>query len=72
MERNKLVGGFSESGRIGHEYIGVIIAGTLNAAESLGVEGKLGTLETGNLADLLVLKDDPFNDTVNIFLKGDA
>jgi imidazolonepropionase-like amidohydrolase len=36
-----------------------IIAGTLNAARSLAVDDRLGVIEEGKFADLLVLSDDP-------------
>jgi len=43
-----------------------IIAGTLNAAKSIAVEDRLGTLEPGKYADLLVLKKDPTKDITAI------
>ncbi|MFQ6052744.1 MAG: amidohydrolase family protein, partial [Candidatus Bathyarchaeia archaeon] len=39
-----------------------IVAGTLNAARAIKVEDKLGTVEEGKYADLLVLKRDPLKD----------
>ena len=39
-----------------------IVAGTRTGAELLRVEDKLGTLETGKLADLLVVDGDPLED----------
>ena len=39
-----------------------IIAGTKMAAESLGWEDKIGTLEENKLADLVISKDDPLKD----------
>jgi imidazolonepropionase-like amidohydrolase len=39
-----------------------IVASTKNAARALGWDSKLGTLETGKLADLIVVKKDPLND----------
>lgn len=37
-------------------------AGTLNAAKSVGVEGRLGTVEEGKYADLLFLREDPLDE----------
>lgn len=39
-----------------------IVASTRNAARALGWEDKLGTLEAGKLADLLILKANPLSD----------
>ena len=44
-----------------------ITAGTLNAAKSLAVEDRLGTLEAGKFADLLVLGRNPVEDISNIW-----
>ena len=44
-----------------------IVAGTLNAAYSLGVDDHLGTLEEGKHADLLVLKKDPRKDISSVW-----
>jgi imidazolonepropionase-like amidohydrolase len=43
-----------------------LIAATRNGAELLGVEGKLGTVEKGKLADLLILGANPLDDIENI------
>jgi len=43
-----------------------IIAGTLDAARSVAVEDRLGTVEAGKLADLLVLREDPTVDVTVI------
>jgi imidazolonepropionase-like amidohydrolase len=43
-----------------------IVAGTLNAARSVAVDDRLGTIEAGKLADLLVLEDDPTEDVTII------
>ena len=43
-----------------------VTAGTLNAAKSLGVDDKLGTVETGKYADFIVLSRNPLNDIKNI------
>ncbi|TRO49276.1 amidohydrolase family protein, partial [Candidatus Bathyarchaeota archaeon] len=39
-----------------------LLAGTLNAARSVGVEDRLGTVEEGKHADLLFLGEDPLGD----------
>ncbi len=39
-----------------------IVAGTLDAARSVTVDDRLGTVEEGKLADLLVLREDPTED----------
>ena len=39
-----------------------IVAGTLNAARSLAIEDRLGIVEEGKLADLLILGEDPLED----------
>ena len=44
-----------------------IKAGTLNAAKSLGVDDKLGTLEEGKMADLIILKDNPLEDISHVW-----
>jgi imidazolonepropionase-like amidohydrolase len=36
-----------------------IMAGTKNAAEFLGIDDKLGTIEPGKLADIIISKKDP-------------
>ena len=43
-----------------------VTAGTLNAAKSLGVDDKLGTVEIGKYADLIVLGRNPLDDIKNI------
>ena len=42
-------------------------AGTLNAAKALGVEGKVGTVEAGKHADLLVLGRSPLSGIENVW-----
>jgi imidazolonepropionase-like amidohydrolase len=37
-------------------------AGTINAARALGVDERLGTIEAGKYADLLVVRGDPLSD----------
>ena len=36
-----------------------IMAGTKNAAECLGIDDKIGTIESGKLADIIISKKDP-------------
>ena len=43
-----------------------VTTGTLNAAKSLAVEDKLGTIEVGKYADILVLGKNPLDDVKNI------
>jgi imidazolonepropionase-like amidohydrolase len=43
-----------------------ITAGTLNAAKSLAIEDKVGTVEAGKYADLIVLNRNPLDDVRNI------
>jgi len=40
-------------------------AGTIMAAEGLGLQKDLGSIETGKIADLIVLNKDPLNDIHN-------
>jgi imidazolonepropionase-like amidohydrolase len=47
---------------IGMDPMEAIIAGTKRAAESLGWEDKIGTLEEKKLADLVISKNDPLKD----------
>ncbi|MDV3130287.1 amidohydrolase family protein [Mycobacterium sp. 21AC1] len=46
-----------------------IVAGTATAAELCGVDASLGTVETGKLADLVVVRGDPLTDIDSV---GDA
>ena len=43
----------------------VLKAGTLNGAETLGLEDQIGSLRTGKLADILVLEKNPLADIRN-------
>ncbi|MFC7331336.1 metal-dependent hydrolase family protein [Marinactinospora rubrisoli] len=47
---------------LGMTPMGAIIAGTRTASELLGVSGRLGTLEAGKLADVVVCDGDPLRD----------
>jgi len=44
----------------------VLRAATIHGAEYIGMEGHLGSLEVGKLADLIVLDKDPLEDIQNI------
>jgi imidazolonepropionase-like amidohydrolase len=41
---------------------GALRAGTINAARALGVDGRLGTVEQGKYADLLIVRGDPLTE----------
>lgn len=47
-----------------------IVAATKNAARALGWESKLGTLEAGKLADLLIVKKNPLEDLRSLAERG--
>jgi imidazolonepropionase-like amidohydrolase len=49
----------SEAGMIPMQ---IIVSATLNAAHVCGLEGELGTLEVGKLADILIVNGDPLQD----------
>jgi imidazolonepropionase-like amidohydrolase len=40
----------------------IIIAGTQNAARVCNLENKLGTIEPGKIADIIIVKDNPLED----------
>lgn len=42
--------------------VGALRAGTINAAKAMGVDERLGTIEVGKYADLLVVRGDPLSD----------
>ena len=44
----------------------IIIAATRNGAAAYGLGDKLGTLEKGKLADILVLDENPLEDISNM------
>ena len=55
--------------------ITVLKAATINGANALGVADKLGSIEPGKLADLLVIKGNPFEDikatrNIELVIKG--
>jgi Tol biopolymer transport system component len=43
----------------------VLRAATMNGAETLGIDGQIGSLEPGKLADLIVLDENPLSDIRN-------
>ena len=45
---------------------GAIRSATLTAAEALGLEGELGVVAPGAVADLLILEADPLEDITNL------
>lgn len=49
-----------------------VTAGTLNAAKSLAVEDRLGTLEAGKYADMLILDGNPLEEISNIWTSREA
>ena len=44
------------------ENLRVLRAATLNGARTLGLDGQIGSLEAGKLADLIVLDRNPLED----------
>jgi len=46
----------------GMDPMDAIIAATRNGAEALGLEGQLGTIEEGKLADIIVIAGNPLAD----------
>ena len=55
--------------------IAVLKAATINGASALGIADKLGSIEPGKLADVLVIKGNPFEDikvtrNIKLVIKG--
>ena len=55
--------------------IAVLKAATINGANALGIEDKIGSIEPGKLADVLVIKGNPFEDikvtrNIKLVIKG--
>jgi imidazolonepropionase-like amidohydrolase len=48
------------------EPMEAIRAGTINAAEMLGLDSEIGTVEVGKKADLMIVRDDPLEDLANL------
>jgi imidazolonepropionase-like amidohydrolase len=44
----------------------IVTASTKNAAIVAGIDDQVGTLETGKIADVLVISGDPFDDLQNL------
>jgi len=53
---------FSQMALAGIPPLEVIKAGTHNAAEALGIADKVGTIEEGKLADLILMRKNPLDD----------
>lgn len=53
---------YALGGMTPHEVLQV---GTINGAEYLGLDGEIGSLEVGKLADLIVLEENPLDDIRN-------
>jgi imidazolonepropionase-like amidohydrolase len=51
---------------LGMDPMGAILAGTRSAARLLGLEDRIGTLEAGKLADLVVCDGDPLRDIATL------
>jgi imidazolonepropionase-like amidohydrolase len=47
---------------VGMKPMEVLVSTTRTAAECLGWQDRVGTLETGKLADLIITKTDPLTD----------
>ena len=52
--------------RSGFSPLEAITAATLNGARLLGTERRSGTIERGKIADLVVVRADPFKDIRNL------
>ncbi len=66
---------FSKMVEWGMKPIDAIQASTVNAADLIGMPGKVGALETGHYADLIAVNGDPLSDvkvleSVKFVLKG--
>ena len=53
----------------GYTPMEAIVANTRENAYAVGLEGELGTIETGKLADLLILDADPLAD-IRVLKRG--
>ena len=49
----------------------VIRAGTLHAAEAIGMEDKIGTIEVGKYADIIVMDQNPLKNLKYLYATGD-
>lgn len=52
--------------KAGMTEMDALIAATRTSAELCGVKDRLGTVETGKIADLVVISEDPLEDISNI------
>ena len=53
-------------GEAGITPMEAIKAATINAAEMLGLDKEIGTVEVGKRAELIIVKDDPLKDLANL------
>ncbi len=53
----------------GYTPMEAIVANTMDNAFAVGMEGELGTIEVGKLADILILDKDPLAD-ISVLQKG--
>ena len=49
----------------------VIRAATLHAAEAIGMEKKIGTIEVGKFADLIIMNENPLKNLKYLYATGD-
>jgi imidazolonepropionase-like amidohydrolase len=47
---------------LGMSTMDAIIAATKTAAEAIGIEDKVGTIEEGKIADIILIDGDPLQD----------
>ena len=50
--------------------MGAIIAGTVNAADAIGMGREIGTSGKGNTADVIAVRGNPFDD-IHVFRERD-
>jgi len=56
---------------LGMSNFDALLATTKNASEALGINDKVGTIEIGKMADILVLNKNPLDD-ISILQKKDC
>ena len=54
----------------GFHPLEVIKAATLNGAEALGAENKIGSIEVGKLADMVILEENPLENLKTLYGTG--
>ena len=54
----------------GFHPLEVIMSATLNGAEALGMDDKIGTVEVGKYADFVILKENPLVNLKNLYGTG--